>query len=653
MPLARSAAAVLLTGAVASAVMVPDDHRAVQLPGLIRYPVVARNGGPVFGKHSNITRRQIEVDSFAKRSGTMYTIDITLGTPGQTVPVQFDTGSSELWVNPVCANSNNPEYCAAQPRFTQSSTIVDLGEPGYVEYGTGYALFQYVYDYVAIGSAKLTQQIFGVAYDSAHAPIGLIGAGPSLDGWENTYDLPIDSLAKQGFINSRAFSMDLRGFDSDKGAVIFGGIDVRKYKGYLEKLPIIPAAQSPDGATRFWVYLNAISVNQPDGNVVEVYTTPAGGNGQAVLLDSGYTLSALPKPIMDKLVAAFPSAEYLADADLYLVDCLDPSDGGSLDFTFGDKVINVRYYDFVWHAPDSGLCVLGAFEDEFPVLGDTFLRAAYVVYDWDNREIHIAETADCGSELVPIGAGPDAVPNIEGKCGKDEDQSSTTSAASSTSVAESTTAAESSVAESTSVATSAAESTDMESTTTPVGSFISTTTEAEASTTTTPSVSKSTITYTTSTTYTVISCPPSVTKCPLHQVTTEMVTVTATVCPETTGTFSIIKTLTCSGAPSFCPYGSTTTTAVPVTVTPVPPTERTTHVVPGCTPGAPGPSDCIQCSPTAPTTLASITHAATYVPTASATATKAVVTAGAARAGVVQVVGTIVAGALAMVLVGM
>lgn len=147
------------------------------------------------------------------------------------------------------------------------------------------------------------------------------------------------------------------------GSVIFGGIDVKKYSGDLVKRSIISAAQSPDGLTRFWVYLDGISVNQPGGNVVEVYKAPAGGKGQAVLLDSGYTLSALPTAIFNKLVAAFPSAQYVASADLYTVDCKDPGQGGSLDFTFGDKVITVRYYDFVWHYPDSELCVLGAFED--------------------------------------------------------------------------------------------------------------------------------------------------------------------------------------------------------------------------------------------------------------------------------------------------
>lgn len=51
-----------------------------------------------------------------------------------------------------------------------------------------------------------------------------------------------------------------------------------------------------------------------------------------------------------------------------------------------------------------------------PVLGDSFLRAAYVVYDQDNSNIHLAQAAECGSNLVAISSGEDAVPSSSGDC---------------------------------------------------------------------------------------------------------------------------------------------------------------------------------------------------------------------------------------------
>ncbi len=158
--------------------------------------------------------------------------------------------------------------------------------------------------------------------------------------------------------------MDLRGSGGETGSVIFGGVDTKKYAGSLVKIPIIPASQSPDGYTRFWVYVEAISVNKPDGTVVSAYEKPEGGRGHAFHVSSGSTLSALPTAIFNKLVAAFESAQYVSSADLYLVDCdIGNAPTGSVDFTLGGKVIRVPFSDFIWHSPDSNLCMLGAYED--------------------------------------------------------------------------------------------------------------------------------------------------------------------------------------------------------------------------------------------------------------------------------------------------
>lgn len=33
---------------------------------------------------------------------------VTIGTPGQLTSVSIDTGSTELWVDPICANAGSP-----------------------------------------------------------------------------------------------------------------------------------------------------------------------------------------------------------------------------------------------------------------------------------------------------------------------------------------------------------------------------------------------------------------------------------------------------------------------------------------------------------------------------------------------------------------
>lgn len=135
-------------------------NEAIQSDGFVRYPLVPQQGAPLVGRHA---KRQQGAESIDRRSGTLYTIDLRFGTPGQLVPVKVDTGSSELWTNPTCSKSSAPDFCRVMPRFTMSSTLVDLGAQGYISWARGNAddgdvNFQYVTDYVGIGCEFLHQR---------------------------------------------------------------------------------------------------------------------------------------------------------------------------------------------------------------------------------------------------------------------------------------------------------------------------------------------------------------------------------------------------------------------------------------------------------------------------------------------------------------
>ncbi|KAI8712777.1 Peptidase A1 domain-containing protein [Fusarium sp. LHS14.1] len=482
--------------AAAQAQHIPrNDNSQVQGDGLLRFPLRVSSGAPIV---KGVTRRQEEVALEAQLNGNFYSIDLTIGTPGQTVTVNFDTGSPELWVNPDCSQADNPEFCESFGHFNESSSFQDLGTQGTIIYGTGMVRFNRSTDYIAVGAARISQQIFGVADTSFVTNVGVMGASPWLSGWEGDYPLVLDNLATQGFINSRAFSLDIRSIGSDKGSVIFGGIDTRKFSGQLEKRPIIPGDDSPDGYTRYWVYLDGLTLVQ-NGKKIPIFSKPT---RQAVMLDSGYTLSTLPGPIVQAIVESFPTAKTIPESPLYSVDCSVMDMAGTVDFLFGETLIKVPYRDFIWKRPD-GACRLGVFQDDnFPVLGDTFLRAAYVVYDWDNRNIWLANNEDCGSKLVTIGKGPNAVPALTGECSRSDGNTTvvptTSLPANSTAVPSSTQYHNTSMALTTS------------------GSYPAVTYPTGHAGVT------STVTY--SEVHTITSCPPTATNCPVGSVTTELVT---------------------------------------------------------------------------------------------------------------------------------
>lgn len=63
--------------------------------------------------------------------------------------------------------------------------------------------------------ATVTGQQFGVATSSSDLPVGLMGVGPGIE--LTGYPIIIDTLATQGVTNSRAFSLDLRSWESPDG----------------------------------------------------------------------------------------------------------------------------------------------------------------------------------------------------------------------------------------------------------------------------------------------------------------------------------------------------------------------------------------------------------------------------------------------------
>jgi len=149
-----------------------------------------------------------------------------------------------------------------------------------------------------------------------------------------------------------------------------------------------------------------------------------------------------------------------------------------------------------------------------------------VVYDQDNRNLHLAQAANCGTELVAIGKGADAVPSIAGGCGA-ETSSSTTAPGSTTPPTSSPTGSK--------------------TTTTPGSQLTSFSSYPNA---TAPTTIISTITS--STIYTITSCPPTVTQCPYGQVTTVAVTLTTTYCPGSTDSSTLTEKHTTLGISAPC-----------------------------------------------------------------------------------------------------
>ena len=86
------------------------------------------------------------------------------------------------------------------------------------------------------------------------------------------------------------------------------------------------------------------------------------------------------------------------------VDCSARNAPGSVDFTFASKTIKVALRDFIVVTStfvsdgSPAACALGiSLETKTTdyILGDSFLRAAYVVHDLTNNQLLLAQSANC------------------------------------------------------------------------------------------------------------------------------------------------------------------------------------------------------------------------------------------------------------------
>lgn len=123
-----------------------DENKFFEGPGIAKFPIAVNK--EALDKHM---RRQAEAGLSNRKTGFFYTIDIQIGSPPQTVAVNFDTGSSELWVNPNCAKSSDEAYCKTFGAFGKSSSWTGMGTNATLKYGRGHADIEYGYDYVQIG----------------------------------------------------------------------------------------------------------------------------------------------------------------------------------------------------------------------------------------------------------------------------------------------------------------------------------------------------------------------------------------------------------------------------------------------------------------------------------------------------------------------
>lgn len=347
---------------------------------------------------------------------------------------------------------------------SQSSTYKDLGSLFEIQYADGStASGAYFTDDFSIGGKTIKNLQIGLANQTV-VGTGILGIGFELnEAAAKEYSNLVTSLVDQSLIATTAYSLYLNDYYSSTGSILFGGVDTEKFIGNLVTVPILPDSQSKNYSS-FTVGLTALSFVSSNGTTYNQSLSSEDGTLDSIL-DSGTTLTYLPDALATELFDAIGAYQYSSfgeSSSIALVDC-----GLGVDFTFriNDTVaITVPSEELVIDAfagyqdtlpddvPFNSTCLFGIQsigdtsaesgggggsgsikEADYAILGDTFLRSVYVVYDLANLQIGLAQANlnSTTTDVQELSAGEKSLPQFSGVASQTATSSSGTSTSSS------------------------------------------------------------------------------------------------------------------------------------------------------------------------------------------------------------------------------
>ncbi|KAI0595550.1 aspartic peptidase domain-containing protein [Biscogniauxia sp. FL1348] len=389
---------------------------------VVQWDIAKRaSGAPKLTRRADGTVEEI-ITNEKNRGG--YFASCSVGTPAQNLTLQLDTGSSDIWVpsssSSVCTSTDSSSSSSSSQGCTlgsynsdDSSSFQVIGQSDFsISYVDGsHSEGDYITETFQIGDSTLENMTMGLGLDTT-IPYGLVGVGYALNEAivastgraSSAYNnLPVQ-MREEGLINSNAYSLWLNDLDASTGNILFGGIDTDKYQGELTRINIYQDSRS-QAFTSFIVALTSLGAYSSSGSDAlssSEFPIP-------VVLDSGTTFSYLPNDLAQQVWREV-GAGYNSDVGVAVLPCDLENSKGYFSFGFagvGGPVINVTMDELVLplttgeplkfqSGPYEGqdACQFGIqnFSSDPFLLGDTFLRSAYVVYDLENNQIGIAPT---------------------------------------------------------------------------------------------------------------------------------------------------------------------------------------------------------------------------------------------------------------------
>ncbi|AEO66078.1 uncharacterized protein THITE_2113898 [Thermothielavioides terrestris NRRL 8126] len=372
------------------------DFLTEKIPGSGSTGGGSGNAGPPF---ANQTDDQGEVSATPQLFDVEYLEPVQIGTPPQTLMLNFDTGSSDLWVFSSQTPSNQQNGQKLYD-IESSTTAQRLDNHTWsITYGDGSSSAGNVFlDTVSVGGITVSKQAIESAttvsdsFTRDTASSGLLG-------------LAFDSInqvrptKQKTFISNALDSLELPLFTANlkkgkPGNYNFGFIDPTEFTGDLSFVDV-------DSSNGFWQF-EASGFSLPAANSTGGSNSTA-APGVAVSLphtaiaDTGTTLMILPAAIAEAYYARVAGAQNNTQNGGWVFPCNAALPALTLHIGTYRAVVPgelIKYAPADTDSFETATSCFGGIQTmqgvPFAIYGDIFLKAQFTVFDFDGPKLGFA-----------------------------------------------------------------------------------------------------------------------------------------------------------------------------------------------------------------------------------------------------------------------
>ncbi|GAB0134246.1 hypothetical protein EsDP_00002626 [Epichloe bromicola] len=323
-----------------------------------------------------------------------YFVKAQLGSSNKELFLLIDTGAGSSW---VMGSTCTDKPCTMHNTFgsSDSDTLVDNQKSFSISYGSGTVQGSLVSDTINVAGISV-KYTFGLASKTSNdfarfAFDGILGMSMKQGASDNFPKALVDGKKLERNIYGIALNRAADG--TNNGEIRFGATNPEKYTGDISYTSV--GSEGDDWSIQ-------IDDMAYDGK-------RAGSGGVLAYIDTGTSFVFGPSDKVKKLHAIIPGSAS-GDGLTYTVPCDSKDD---LTFTFSGVDYKLSSGDWISPKNSEGKCTSNIYGHEVVqgawLLGNTFLKNVYTVFDRDQGRIGFAAAAGSqGSTTssVPSGDGP-------------------------------------------------------------------------------------------------------------------------------------------------------------------------------------------------------------------------------------------------------